>query len=107
MAYGRRLLEGLRNMLHVIYQRKALEAPAFRPALEQARDDLMVAGLDALEHKPARKMARRFRQSGEFHFRFITTPGLEPTSDLAEQTIRFVVLDRHVTQGTRSQRGWQ
>ena len=39
--------------------------------------------------------------------RFINTPGLEPTNNLAEQAIRFVVLDRHVTQGTRSVRGQQ
>ena len=39
------------------------------------------------------------------YFRFTTTPGLEPTNNLVEQAIRFVVLDRHVTQGTRSERG--
>ena len=92
-------------MFHVIHQRKALDAPVFRQALEQARDDLMVTGLDAPEHKPAQNMARRFRQNGESYFRFITTPSLEPTNNLAEQAIRFVVLDRHVTQGTRSERG--
>ena len=34
------------------------------------------------------------------YFRFITTPGVEPTNDLAEQAIRFVVIDRRITQGT-------
>ena len=38
------------------------------------------------------------------YFRFITTPGIEPTNNLAEQAIRFVALDRLVTQGTRSER---
>ncbi len=107
VAYGQRLLEGLRNMFHILHQRKALDAPVLRKALEQARDDLMVAGLDAPEHQPAQNMARRFRQNGESYFRFITTPSLEPTNNPAEQAIRFVVLDRHVTQGTRSERGRQ
>ena len=31
--------------------------------------------------------------------------GLEPTNNLAEQAIRFVVIDRLITQGTRSERG--
>ena len=31
--------------------------------------------------------------------------GIEPTNNLAEQAIRVVVLDRLVTQGTRSERG--
>ena len=37
--------------------------------------------------------------------RFITTPGIEPTNNLAEQAIRFVVIDRLVTQGTRGEPG--
>jgi transposase len=39
------------------------------------------------------------------YFRFITTPGVEPTNNLAEQAIRFVVIDRLITQGTRSEKG--
>jgi transposase len=39
------------------------------------------------------------------YFRFITTPGVEPTNNLAEQAIRFVVIDRLITQGTRSEAG--
>ena len=44
-----------------------------------------------------------FRQGSMI--RFVTTPGLEPTNNLAEQAIRFVVIDRLVTQGTRSEKG--
>jgi transposase len=35
----------------------------------------------------------------------VTTPGVEPTNNLAEQAIRFVVIDRLITQGTRSEKG--
>jgi len=35
----------------------------------------------------------------------VTTPGVEPTNNLAEQAIRFVVIDRRITQGTRSESG--
>ncbi|MCP4004301.1 MAG: transposase, partial [bacterium] len=38
-------------------------------------------------------------------FQFITTPRIDPTNNVAEQAIRFIVIDRHVTQGTRSPRG--
>ena len=50
-------------------------------------------------------MAKRFREHGADYFRFLTTPGVAPTNNLAEQAIRFVVIDRLITQGTRSQRG--
>jgi hypothetical protein len=105
IAYGQRLLEGLRQLFHILHQREMMEPPVFQQTLEKARNDMLAVGLDAPEHKPARNMAKRFRQNGDSYFRFITTPGHEPTNNLAEQAIRFVVLDRYVTQGTRSQRG--
>jgi transposase len=55
--------------------------------------------------REAQNLAKRFRLHGEAYFRFITTPGMDPTNNLAEQAIRFVVIDRLVTQGTRSERG--
>ena len=57
------------------------------------------------ETRPSRNLAQRFETHGESYFRFVTTPGVEPTNNLAEQAIRFVVLDRLVTQGTRSEAG--
>jgi transposase len=50
-------------------------------------------------------MAKRLRTYGASYFTFVTTPGVEPTNNLAEQAIRFVVIDRHLTQGTRSETG--
>lgn len=107
VAYGQRLLEGLRNLFHTVHQREWMEIPVFQKALQQARDQLVATGLEAPEHKSAQNMAERFRQNTDCYFRFIDAPGLEPTNNLAEQAIRFVVLDRHVTQGTRSERGQQ
>ena len=50
-------------------------------------------------------MAERFRKHAEAYFAFIITPGMDPTNNVAEQAIRFVVIDRHVTPGTRSANG--
>ena len=55
----------------------------------------------------AENLAQRFHEHGESYVRFLTTPGLEPTNNLAEQAIRFVVIDRLVTQGSRSVAGRQ
>jgi len=32
---------------------------------------------------------------------------MDPTNNIAEQAIRFIVIDRHITQGTRSQDGME
>ena len=55
--------------------------------------------------KHSRNLAKRFEKHGESYFPFVTTPGVEPTNNLAEQAIRFVVIDRQITQGTRSEAG--
>ena len=53
----------------------------------------------------ALNLEERFYQHTESYFRFITTPGVEPTNNLAEQAIRFVAIHRRLTQGTRSEAG--
>ena len=104
-AYGRRLLEELRRLFHVIHRRETMDAARFRRALERARDRVLKVGKGPPPRIEARNLANRFCRHGAAYFRFITTPGIEPTNNLAEQAIRFVVQDRHVTQGTRGPRG--
>lgn len=103
--YGRRLLEELRRLFHVIHRRETMDAKRFQRALERARDRCLKVGKRAPARTEAQTLARRFRQHGRDYFRFITTPGVEPTNNLAEQAVRFVVQDRQVTQGTRGETG--
>ena len=42
---------------------------------------------------------------GEAYFRFVPTPGVAPPNTLAAQALRFVVIDRRLTQGTRGETG--
>jgi hypothetical protein len=55
--------------------------------------------------KKSKNLAERFRKHGEQYLQFITTPEIDPTNNLAEQAIRFVVVDRKITQGSRSESG--
>ncbi len=105
-AYGERLREALRGLFAVIHCREELSAEAFGAELEAARQAVLRAGTqDVPESKHCRNLAKRLEKHGESYFRFMTTPGVEPTNNLAEQAIRFVVIDRLVTQGTRSEAG--
>jgi len=40
-------------------------------------------------------------------FRFLFDPGVEPTNNAAERSIRSAVIDRRITQGSRSLKGRQ
>jgi transposase len=105
-AYGERLREALRQLFAVIHRREGLPAAAFQAQLEVARAEVMRRGTrDVPETRPSRNLAKRFEAHGESYFRFVTTPGVDPTNNLAEQAIRFVVIDRLITQGTRSEAG--
>ena len=116
-AYGERLLQAMRELFKVIHSQDAYTPEAFRHALEQAKARLMQIALDEApsqlddqgkeQKREAQNLANRFRRHGEAYFEFITTPGVEPTNNIAEQAIRFIVIDRHVTQGTRGVKGRQ
>jgi transposase len=105
-AYGERLREALRALFGVIHRRDDMPAKVFAKELKEARDEVLRQGthnVPPTQH--AQTMAKRLKQYGASYFTFVTTPGVEPTNNLAEQAIRFVVIDRHITQGTRSQKG--
>ena len=103
--YGMRLQMALEGLFGVIHRREQMPEEAFTRRPRAARRQVLEAGLrhEGTEH--SRRMAKRFEKYGEDYFTFITTPGLEPTNNAAEQAIRFVVIDRLVTQGTRSEAG--
>jgi transposase len=105
-AYGQRVRDALRELFAVIHRREKLSAAGFQRALEAARQQVLSAATKRVpKGNHAQNLAKRFRENGEAYFRFITTPGVDPTNNLAEQAIRFVVIDRHITQGTRSEKG--
>ncbi|MCP5114802.1 MAG: IS66 family transposase [bacterium] len=105
-AYGKRVREALRELFAVIHRRDKLSEAGFAKKLEAARAEVFrVATTRVPQGKQARNLAKRFHKHGEAYFQFITTPGIEPTNNLAEQAIRFVVIDRRITQGTRSEVG--
>lgn len=105
-AYGERLCGALRNLFGVIHRREELTAKSSARQLSAARAELLRVGTtDVPSGNHSRNLAARLEKYGDSYFRFITTPGVEPTNNLAEQAIRFVVLDRKVTQGTRSAAG--
>jgi hypothetical protein len=105
--YGKMLLEHLRKLFGVIHRRDFYASDAsFRRALAAVRNDLVG---DAIAHLPnsreAENLADRFVLHMDSYFRFITTPNVEPTNNLAEQAIRFVAIHRRMTQGTRGAAG--
>jgi transposase len=105
-AYGERLREALRALFGIIHRRAELPDWAFAVRLREARDEVLrQARTDVPPTRASQNLAARFVKHGQAYFEFVTTPGVEPTNNLAEQAIRFVVIDRRLTQGTRGETG--
>lgn len=106
-TYGKRVLTAIRELFAIIHRRDAFPTErAFHGALEDQGIEVWTQAVHRVPGtKEAQNLANRFHEHGWEYLRFITTPGVEPTNNLAEQAIRFVVLDRRVTQGTRSVAG--
>jgi transposase len=105
-AYGRRVLKATRELFELFHRRDRMSTRQFERECEDAANELCGAARFQVPQTPeAQNLANRFWKHGESYVRFLTTPGVEPTNNLAEQAIRFVVIDRHVTQGSRSEAG--
>lgn len=105
--YGQLLLEHLRKLFRTIHRREEYKSEeSFRATLLRIRNQLVRDAFWELpKTREAQNLNERFVNHFESYFTFITTPGVAPTNNLAEQAIRFVAIHRRMTQGTRSQSG--
>lgn len=105
-AYGGRFLAALKELFGVIHRREEMTTRGFARRLRAAKREVLKSATRRVpDSSDARRLAKRMRKHGEAYFTFVTTPGIEPTNNLAEQAIRFVVIDRRITQGTRGETG--
>ena len=100
-----RMLEGFEQLFRLIHRREQLSERHFQKKLETLRDKLIRQFKSAPDRPGVRDLRQRFKLHARQFFTFVTTPGIEPTNNLTEQAIRYIVIDRKVTQGTRGHNG--
>lgn len=105
--YGQRVLDGLKSIFKIIHQREKIPPDTFRRRLERERDRFLQMARRTQAGGEAAVLAKRFRTHGREYFTFITQPDIDPTNNVAERAIRFCVIDRLITQGTRGIAGQQ
>jgi transposase len=102
-VYGQRLLRETQAMFHTIHRKDKLPESQWQQRMFCHREKLMKLSLFEGNDNDCLLIMKRFQQYGDDYFRFIET-GIPPTNNLAEQTIRRVVLDRHVTPGNKKRK---
>jgi transposase len=105
-GYGERLLGRIKEMFRCLHQRQSRLVR--QGALLEHRAQIERLALRRVPGTAeAWNLARRFEEHANEYFRFITLPRVDPTNNAVERDERFVVIDRHITQGTRSESGNQ
>ena len=107
--YGKRLLKRIQEMFSTIHRRDDLLKRNWLRRMQEHREAILAEAWKNIPYNnDCRLIAERLWNWREEYFRFIETD-IPPTNNLAEQAVRRVVIDRKVTQGTRSDWGnrWQ
>jgi transposase len=105
-GWGQKLLSWIRKLFDIWHRAEQMTQASFARAMHRIRRGFLKVIRRAPSRAEAQTLADRFRgPQADNYFRFLTTPGIEPTNNQTEQAIRHIVIDRHITQGTRGSRG--
>ena len=104
--WGQNLLGWLKKLFDTLHRCDELTSKGFKRSMNHIRLRFLEVIRNPVDHKASKRLARRFKQDQANHyFTFLTEPNVEPTNNSTEREIRQVVIDRHITQGTRSTNG--
>jgi transposase len=103
--YGRRLLDKIKALFRTWHRRGQTRVSRWQRAITTIRAEVLAVAKRAPMRTEAQNMAKRFRDHGDAYFTFLDTPGIEPTNNGPERQIRFLAIDRKITQGTRGEAG--
>lgn len=103
--YGEKLLTKIKCLFRLWHRRDEMPVEKWQRAAQRAQEAVWQRTRRAPSRIEAQNIAQRFRDHGKYYFTFLQTPGVEPTNNGMEQRMRFVAIDRKITQGTRGEPG--
>jgi transposase len=104
-GYGQRLLGKIKGLFRVWHRRGKTPKARWQRAIAKMRGEVLAVARRAPTRTEALNMAKRFRDHGDAYFTFLDASGIEPTNNGPERQIRFLAIDRKITQGTRGESG--
>lgn len=114
-AWAEQLLDRSRRMFSAWHRRDQMTDAGFHRSMITHRDRFLEIIWKPPDSKEAENLTERFLivelvdggtyDMSQDYFRFMFAPGVEPTNNPTEQQVRHCVIDRRITQGTRSESG--
>lgn len=105
--FGKKLIVQFRLLFHLWHLREKIPKEKYKTYMDRVTNkvEIIVSATNMPPH--TKRLSKRFNKHWKSIFRFIFNHDLEPTNNIAERAIRALVLDRKVTQGSRSLMGRQ
>lgn len=103
--WAMQILDLFRKLFSLIHRKDELTDAYFQKTLIKLRDQLIKKFRAAPPRQGPQNLRDRFKVNPRKFFTFVTTPGVQPTNNFTEQAIRYLIIDRRITQGTRGQKG--
>lgn len=114
-AWGEDLLDQSRRLFTAWHRRDEMTQAGFHQSMSTHRRRFLELVRNPPDSKEAANLAARFAvvdvtdgsryDMSQDYFRFMFEPNVEPTNNHSEQQVRHCVIDRRITQGTRSDVG--
>lgn len=105
--FGIRLLRQFKRLFYFWHLRHTMLQEQYARAMSVIQRNLRALVSEKQLPQKSQNIANRLDKHWSSYLRFLLDPSIAPTNNLAEQTIRTVVIDRKITQGTRSEWGRQ
>jgi len=111
-AWGDRLLDRTKRLFSAWHRREEMSEEGRRRSFVMHRDKFLAIVRKPPDVSDAENISARFAEveledggcydMSQDYFRFLLASGVEPTNNHTEQQVRHCVIDRRITQGTRS-----
>lgn len=105
VRWAGKLLKLIRKLFRQHHQRLAGGTRDLGQALDRIRRQILDLVARAPASCEAQNIRDRFRKYKQQYFAFVDAPQVAPTNNFTEQALRFAVIDRKLTQGTRGTAG--
>ena len=104
--WAEKLLDILRKIFRLWKTRHSRHFGRYKKSMSKLKKAFVQKVRRPPDHNEAVNIKNRFVDGiDKCYFLFLEQEGVSPTNNLSEQAIRFVVIDRRITQGTRSWAG--
>ena len=105
--FGKRLLRQFKRLFYFWHHRLTMPPSQYQWGISVIQRNLRALVSQTGLPRKSKNLANRLDKHWSSYLRFLIDPLISPTNNLAEQTLRTVVIDRKITQGTRSLMGRQ